>query len=256
MELKLPKLNRTDILPISCLSFIVISLTTSSYVIYKINSFEQNMNLLAETIPATLYQTGDGEVEMARQYPEHFRREELVKKYVRRWIEEQFTWSGIISSQNRSKRDPGVEIDARKYPGIIVPTAAYRASFAFPYQQQKSYLKYLADNWVPNNYYSKTPTVTHMEIQELSPVKKLEIKTKNKAFYSIRITAILKEYNSSVPTGNYREWKREVIVVSIRPPINKPGANSTIYEKLSYRWKRYGLEIYDIQPFKIEKNLE
>lgn len=247
MKIKLP-FNRTDILPISCLSIIGISIFTYGYTTNKVNSLNKKMELLTETLPATLYQTCDGETELAKQYPHELRRSELVTKYALKWIEEQFTWSGQINNGKSLKSDPGILINRKKYPGLKVPTSAYKASFAFAPENQDSYLKHLAEHWVAKDYFSKNPTVTQMIVSEVSPVEKIEISGKKRTFYSIKISAILKEYKSGNPTGDYRHWKREIILASIRPLTIVPKSDSSIYHKLSFRWRSYGLEIYDIKP--------
>ncbi len=134
-----------------------------------------------------------------------------------------------------------------------MPTAAYEASFAFPPKLARSYLKFLAKNWVPKNYFSQQPTVTKMLIKDVSPVKKISAKNSREIRYSIGISGQFLEYNSTKITGSKRTWNRRIILSSIPPPINPPKETSSAYEILSYQWLKYGLRIVDIKSLKTDE---
>jgi len=223
-------------------------MVVSTYNIAKLERIEKEIKILAKTPPPTLYQTVNGEVEIVKQYPYNYRRDSVIQKYVQRWAETQFTWSGVIKKETEEIRDPGISIDKIEYPNVKVPSSAYYASFAFPENLQKSYLAYLAKEWVPKDYYSSiSPTVTLMEIKGLSPVSKIEVEGDERLFYSVKISGILQEYKATRPTGITRHWQREIILVSVPPPIKKPNEMANLYERFSYQWKRSGLQIYDIR---------
>ena len=249
MKITLPW-TRTDILPLTCLGLIVIYLPVASYTVVRMNGIQKKVDRLAATPPATLYQTCQGEPLIGEAYPYNYRRDSLVKSYVQKWAENQFTWSGVIKKNHQKIRDPGVPIDRDKLGDLKTPTAAYMASFAFAENLQESYLTYLAKQWVASDYYTDNPTTTKLEVKQISPVEKVQINQQENVFYSVKISAILKEYKSARPIGSQRVWQREIIVRSIIPPATAPNEVSTVYERFSYEWKKYGLEIYDIKPYK------
>lgn len=233
------KLDERDILAIS-FAAIAIAWFAQVGVSYW---FSRSCNQLA-TGSRTFVQEIGGNAFVAEPKHPDYRDPAVVKNFVKNWVTILFTWSGQLAGASGKEpiRDPGVPLAS----GKKVPTNAANAAFAMTASRREQFLEsILAEGWIPEDYFSGDPTTTVLEIDELGEPLLVD---PDRQIYSVKVVASIANYRDGQPTGKVDYYRQEVIVAPIPIPQTAPAPNASIYEQLSYEWRKRGMQIQETNP--------
>lgn len=234
-----PKYSEKDILSLSFAGLTLFSLViaVSTYL------SAQSCSRLAKGAKATLIQQLDGEAFIANPKPANYRNPVMVRRYVGNWVAYTFSLTGELNVSGGQKiSDQGLNLDGQQ-----IPTNVISASYARAANKRKAFVQaYLQEGLVPEDYFYDAPTTKFVEIDSLGDAQVIDEK---KQIYAVNVVATISEHQNGKPTGEVDFYRRQIIVASIPIPQQKPSANSnSIYQQLSYQWRKEGLQIQEINP--------
>lgn len=234
------KISERDILSLSFVSLTIFSLFVGfiSYI-----SARSCSNLAQGATKATLVQQIDGTSFLADSKPSNYREPLVVRNYVKKWVTHTFDLSGELQIGEQKIIDQGIELWGRK-----IPTNVVSGSYAWSANKRKAFVQaYLDGGLVPEDYFkSNGSTTQEVEIDFLGSA---ELVDPEKQIFSVKVIATISEHEDGRPTGNVDFWRQDVFVASAPIPQKKPDAQS-IYQQLSYEWRKEGLRIEASNPFK------
>ncbi|WP_036488298.1 hypothetical protein [Myxosarcina sp. GI1] len=238
---KLPQVRRVnigekDILALSfaglCLMFF--ALAGSSYLSAR------SCSRLAKGADTVFVQQPDGTAFVANPKSPNYREPLVVRNYVSKWLTYTFSLSNNLTTKTDSKVvDRGIYIDGQQIPTNVVSGAYALAAN----KREKFVSAYVAEGWIPEDYFSGDST-TQLEIDELGKARLID---EEKQIYAVNVVATVSHLRNGQPTGKVDFYRRKIIVAPIPIPQYPPAQNASIYQKLSYQWKKEGLQIKDIE---------
>ncbi len=244
--LKLPKITLTlgekDVLALSFagLTFVFIILGAASFI--SANSCAR----LARGEKATLVQIEDGTAFIASPKPPNFRSPKVVQNYVRNWVKHTFSLSGDLSVSGETVSDFGLTVEGKRIPTNIISGA-----YALPANKRKDFIEaYMKEGWIPEDYFSSERTIQEVELERLGEAQIID---EEKQIFSVNVVATISRYKSGKPTGEVDFYRRKIVVKSIPIPLQKPGTSASIYQQLSYFWRKDGLQISHTNPLSFDE---
>ena len=240
------KIGERDILAISFAGLTLFSLVVATASYWSGRSCVR----LAKGANATLVQQPDGTAFIANPKPANYRDPLVVKRFVGNWIEYAFTLSGELDISGQKK------IDDRGIVawGMRIPTNVISSAYAWSANKRKEFIEaYLTEGLVPEDYFtesSSTSTTIEVEIDSLGQAKLIDEK---KQIFRVNVVATLSKHSNGTPTGEVDFYRKTITVASIPIPQKKPSANDSIYQQLSYQWRKEGLQIQEINPLSFKE---
>lgn len=233
------KISEKDILSLSFAGLTVFSLLIgfTSHM-----SARSCSNLAKGATKATLVQRPDGSSFLADPKPSNYREPLVVRNYVKKWVDHTFDLSGELQIGEQKIVDQGIELWGRK-----VPTNVVSGSYAWSANKRKAFVQaYMDGGLVPKDYFrEKGSTTQEVEIEVLGSA---ELVDPEKQIFSVKVIATISEHDEDGrPTGKVDFWRQDVFVASAPIPPKKPDAKS-IYQQLSYEWRKEGLRIDKTNP--------
>ena len=187
-------------------------------------------------------QLPDGSSFVGEPKPANYRHPKTVKQFVEDWVVTAFTLTGTLGDGEDALPDRGIPV-----PGVgNVPTNAVAASFGYIDSRRQDFLKnYVEEGWIPEDYFSADPTTTTIHLDQVSEPILID---PDEQTYSVKVVASVNQIFEDDPIGKIDYYRKEIIVTSIPIPRVAPGEDASILEKLSYEWRKRGLQIVDANP--------
>lgn len=236
------KLGERDIL---ALSFAGLTIT---FVILAFGSFlsARSCSSLAKGANATLVQQPDGTAFIANPKPPNYRDPLMVRRYVFDWVVYTFTLSGELDILGKKIADRGIVVEDSRIPINVIS-----GSYGWAANKRKEFVEaYIQEGLVPEDYFSSSGGST--SVAEIDFLGQAELIDEEKQIFSVNVVATISKHQEGEPTGEVDFYRRKIIVASIPIPQEKPNANDSIYQQLSYQWRKEGLQIQEIQPLTTE----
>ena len=232
------KLGERDILALSFagLTLVFLVQVAASYLSAR------SCSHLAKGADAVLVQQPDGTSFLANPKPPNYRDPMVVRNYVHKWVTHTFSLPGSLATSGDKKViDSGVFMGREKVPVNVVS-----GSFALTAKKRSKFVQAFAnEGWIPEDYFSSSPTTKLLEIDELGQPQLID---KKEQIYAVNVVATVSSYKEGEPTGEVDFYRRKIIVAPIPVPQKVPDENAPIYEQLSYQWSKEGLRIDKINP--------
>ena len=237
------KLGERDILALSfaVLTLCFLILGTASYLSAR------SCSRLAKGGNATLVQQLDGTAFIANSKPPNYRDPLVVRRYVGSWVAHTFALSGELDISEKQKiADQGIVVEGRR-----IPTNVLSGAYAWAANKRQEFIQaYMEEGLVSKDYFNHSSTTQEVEIDELGQAQLID---EEKQIFSVNVVATISKHQDGQPTGKVQFYRRKIIVASIPIPLQKPAANASIYQQLSYQWRKEGLQIQEINPLSFNK---
>jgi hypothetical protein len=201
-----------------------------------------SMKVANRPVPS-LVQLSDGNTVLTSPVDTLERTPVVIKKFVTDTILLLFNWTGQLppvsdSPERLTPKDPGISLVQGK-----ITTAAYEASFALATDFRNQFLETLAE-MIPDGVFSgSTQSVvllSHIsEPQLVSP-----------GAWKVEIVASLMLFSQTQQLGEAIPLNKEIFVRAVVPEV-QPQENTTPLQKLVYRVRSAGLEIYLIRDLQV-----
>lgn len=205
------------------------------------SKFASSCSVLAKAEKPTLVQKTDGEAFIANPMPANYRDPDVVRRYVQTWIDRTFT---LTASNELQDVKQGIS-----YAGRTIPPNLLSVSYALPANKRREFIKaYVDEGWIPENYFTGNSS-QEVELEQLSQAELID---NPKQIYTVNVIATISRYLDGKPTGEVEFYRRKITVAPIPIPQTEPKGRATFSQRLSYLFRKDGLQIISITPLSLE----
>ena len=230
-------LKSRDLLPICFLSLAVTQILLVLFGVKIV--FDQNA--IRAKMDRTLVQSENGTTFVAKTYPSSQRSPTAIKSFVRDWLKEQYSFSGVtLDQEGKMIKDLGIKVES-----VRVPLRAYSGSFAVPAEKRNDFIKSLINEWLPQDYFSENPTIVEIQIDEMSEPR---LKDKKQNIWEVIVIAQL-NYQTPANAISVKKFHRTVSVKPINIPAGELSDIAPFSERLAYQWRSRGLMVVGFDKY-------
>ncbi len=230
-------LKSRDLLPICFLSLAVTQILLVLFGVKIV--FDQNA--ISAKMYRTLVQEENGTTFVAETYPSSQRSPGAIKSFVRDWLKEQYSFSGVtLDQEGKMIKDLGIKVES-----VRVPLRAYSGSFAVPAESRNDFIKSLINEWLPQDYFSENPTIVEIQIDEMSEPRL----DKKQNIWEVIVIAQL-NYQTPANAISVKKFRRIISLKPIAIPQTKISDIAPFSERLAYQWRSRGLKVVGLEEYK------
>ena len=232
------KIGEKDILALSFAGLTLFALVVALSSFFSARSCSR----LAKGANFTLVQQLDGTAFVASPKVANYRDPKIVRNYVNNWVTYVFTLNKNLSrAGDKQVFDQGIVVKGQR-----IPTNVVSGSYAWSATKRDGFIAaYLKEGLIPVNYFNdESLTTQEVEIDSLGDAQLID---EEEQIFTVNVVATVTRYENGKPTEDVNYYRRKITVAAIPIPQKKPDANASIYQKLSYQWRKEGLQIRTIE---------
>jgi hypothetical protein len=248
MANRLIKVKKTYVFPI----FVLVTLVMQFIAIFAL-LIQSGLwaNLSRRPVP-TLVQLVDGRAIQVGPSGHLDRSPETIRRFVNETLTLMFSWSGVLppsnpNEYNNPKPDPGISTTESGVQGRIT-TSSWQAGFALAEKFRKPFLETVA-KLTPGGVFDEgkgvqsTFIINYISFPE--PV--------GAGRWKVKLISNLVLITEQDKLGSPIPFNKEVFIAAVDPPTDPLGDNSSPLQKVVYRIRQAGLEIYSIRDLSQEE---
>jgi hypothetical protein len=181
------------------------------------------------------------------------RNPDVIRNFVNETMTLMFSWSGTLPPDkvedfNTPKTDPGVEASESGLKSGRIATTSWEAGFALAEKFRKPFLETIATMTPSTVFESQKGTQATLVIRTVSFPEEIE-----PAKWKVKLVSNLVIVSSQDKLGTPIPFNKEIYVAAVDPPTQPLESGSSSLQKVVYRMRQAGLEIYSIRDLSTEK---
>jgi hypothetical protein len=202
----------------------------------------------------TLVQLVDGRAIKVGPSDHLNRSPDVIRRFVNETMTLMFSWSGTLPPANAEefsapKPDPGIQAAVSGVQGGRIATSSWEASFALAEKFRKPFLETIS-RMTPATVFDNKQGATQatLVIKTVSFPEEIE-----PAKWKVKLVSNLVVVSAQDKLGTPIPFNKEIYVAAVDPPTQPLEESSSSLQKVIYRMRQTGLEIYAIRDLSTEK---
>jgi hypothetical protein len=245
--MRLIKQKQTYVFPIFVLATLVVQVLVFFGLLIQLGLWTK----ISRRPTPTLVQLLDGQAIQVSPSAHLDRNPDVIRRFVNETMTLMFSWTGTLPPEGTERSDtpepdPGVEARSSGGAGRLA-TASWQAGFALSESSRKPFLETIA-RMTPPDVFEKRGAQATLVIKHVSFPVQIE-----PAKWKVQLISNLVIVNSEDKLGTPIPFNKEIYIAAVDPPTQPLENDSSRLQKIVYRIRQSGLEIYAIRDLTLEK---